>query len=62
MPCTFEVGSGDVVPKVEDTGVGDKLASESSGGQIFIDNVADVDGGGGLGAERKVGCQHRGRS
>lgn len=57
MPCTLEVGSGDGVPRVEDTELVDELASESSGGHISINKVAEVEDEGVLGPERKLGCQ-----
>lgn len=56
MLCTPEVGSGDGVPKVEGELV-DELASDSPGGKTSIDEVGDVEEGGGLRSERKVGCQ-----
>jgi hypothetical protein len=50
------------VPRTEDAELVEVLASESSEGQISIDDNDDVvsdvsDDGEGLGAARKVGCQ-----
>lgn len=58
--CAIEEGdSGDGVARGEDEELAEEeLASESSGGQISIDDdVSDIGDGRELNAEREVGCQ-----
>ena len=63
MACAFKVGSGgqDDAPGVEDAVLVEESPSESCGGLISIEDVANVEDGAGLLPGRKYSYQDRGR-